>query len=71
MRHAVPAFCIWHQTLKQRASVRSASATPILHFSISEEIGMLCTSVVGPCHILVNAASCLPVVKQDSNDLRA
>ena len=57
--------------IEQRVSVRTASATPVFHFSISEKVGMLCTGAVGPCHILVNAACCLPIVKQDSNDLRA
>lgn len=70
LTHSQAAICIYNKN-EAESTVRTACAAPILHFGISEEVGMRCTGAVGPCHILIDAAYCLPIVKQDSDDLCA
>ena len=65
---AALSLCMAVNTYRRGKLPRTA---PVLHLGVSVEVRVGCVGVVGPCHILIDATSCFPVVKKHSDDLLA
>ena len=65
---AALSLCMAVNTYRRGKLPRTA---PVLHLGVSVEVRVGCVGVGGPCHILIDATSCFPVVEKHSDDLLA